>query len=104
MFPIRPFNKFNDKKYLLKIKIASTVLEFWQIEAGGLYVAAKEYKKDKPIAIDFDSFHDNASYNNPNHPYYNVIKDLKYMIAARSDVVLESTNIEFAVKLFVKQT
>lgn len=102
MFPVVPFKKYNEKTYLFKIKIENKVLEFWNTPVC-LYIAETEYKKDRPIAMDFDSFEGSAIYNNPSHPLYDTIKKVKHMISSRIDVVLESSNIENAVKLFAKQ-
>ena len=102
MFPVRPFKNYNTKRYMFKVKIEGTMLEFWNVGVA-LYIAENEYKKDKPIAIDFDSFEGSATYHNPAHPLYDTIRQVKRMISSRVDVVLESSNIENAVKLFVKQ-
>lgn len=102
MFPTKPFKYYNNKTYMFKVKIDNTMLEFWNIGVG-IYIAENEYKKDRPIAMDFDSFEGPAIYNNPMHPLYDTIKKVKWMISSRLDVVLESSNIENAVKLFAKQ-
>ena len=103
MFAVVPFNKYLDKKYLFKVKIDNTLLEFWDIKVG-IYVAEREYKKGNAIALDFDSFQGNTVLHNPMDPMNEIIKKVKYMVSRRMDVVLESSNIENAVKLFAKQS
>lgn len=104
MFAVKPFNEINNKSYLLKIKIVNKIIEFWDIGAGGIYCAANEYKKDNPIAMDFDSFNGNSELFNSMHPYAKLIREIKSTVAARQDVVIENSSIEDALKIFVKQT
>jgi len=102
MFPTMKFDKINNKKYIFKVKIDNTMLEFWDVEYG-IFIAEKEYKKDNAIALDFDSFEGNAVLNNRDHPLYDLIKRIQGMVSNRLDVIIESSNIENAVKLFAKQ-
>ena len=102
MFPVSKFSKHNNKTYLFKVKINNQILEFWKT-GFGLYIASNEYKKDRPLAMDFDSFIDDALYLRNDNPISEMIKATQRMISMRLDVELESSSIENAVKLFSKQ-
>ncbi len=102
MFPVRKFTFYNNKTYLFAIKIEGKVLEFWDIGSGGIYVAENRYKKDTPIAVDFDSFNNDSTLLTTKHHMYDIIRNTRHIVANRTDVVVESSNIEDLLKLFAK--